>query len=59
MTDWLDGFEQRLVYNRGAFRTPQLGLPHLAAVQKLVIHTTEGLKASSAFASYDARAGFF
>ena len=56
---WLPGFQQRLVDNRGWPRSPQLGNPQLAATQKLVLHTTEGLKVSSAFAAYDARAGFF
>ena len=56
---WLPGFTQRLVDNRGWPRSPQLGNPQLAATQKLVLHTTEGLKVSSAFAAYDARAGFF
>ena len=55
---WLAEFEQRLVYNRGRPRRPQLGNPQLAPTRKLVIHTTEGLKVGSAFAAYDARAGF-
>ena len=58
MTGWLPAFEQRLVYNRSFPRRPQLGMPHLAPVRKLVLHTTEGTTAAGAFAAYDARAGF-
>tara|TARA_R110002096_G_scaffold265129_2_gene458636 strand:- start:673 stop:1464 length:792 start_codon:yes stop_codon:yes gene_type:complete len=59
MTGWLPAFEKRLVYNRGFPRRPQVGMAHLATVRKLVLHTTEGTKVSSAFAAYDRRAGFW
>ena len=54
---WLDGYERRIVASKRG--RDLLGYQHRAAVTKLVLHTTEGPTAGSAWHTYCNRAGLW